>query len=763
MPLAYIDVVLPLALPPLTFSVDGERVPVPGMQVVVRLGRRKLYAGIVWQVRDSRPDLRTIRSVESVEGDAPVVPDYQLRLWAWIADYYMCTVGEVMKAAVPARLKPGGFTREELDAAAYAPRVVPCYALDPAIGSEQRLHEAFESLRRAPRQHAALIDFVERAGADALFRTAVPRPALKADATILRALTDKHILACYLDGSLPDSLTLAGSLALSGPDAPAVPLPDLSAAQRQALAEVDEAFREKDAVLLHGVTGSGKTELYITLIARALAEGRDVLYLLPEIALTAQLIDRLRRYFGARTLVYHSRFTDTRRAACYEEVRRGAPGRLVVGARSALFLPFRQLGLVIVDEEHEGSFKQAEPPPRYHARDCALVLARLCGAPALLGSATPSLESYSNALAGKYGLVELTERYGGAVLPRVVVADTLRAARRGERVSHFTRALLDRLDATLGAGRQAILFQNRRGFSPFVECGTCGWTAGCPHCNVTLTYHKAERSLRCHYCGYTMPVPALCPSCGRDDLQPRGFGTEKIEEELSGLFPSARIARLDSDTSRGVGSFERIVADFGAGRTDILVGTQMVTKGFDFGRVSLVGILNADNLLNYPDFRAVERAFQLMMQVAGRAGRRAEPGEVVIQTAQPGHPAIAHIRAGDYGAMARAQLAERRAFLYPPYYRLVGLTCRHRDKALLWRAAAELARLARPVFGRRLLGPDAPPVDRVRGEYIVTFLLKIEREQSLAEARRLLAAMIAQVNALPDFRYVSILPDVDPQ
>ena len=427
-----------------------------------------------------------------------------------------------------------------------------------------------------------------------------------------------------------------------------------------------------------------------------------------------------------------------------------------------MLLPLPLLSLVIVDEEHENSFKQADSAPRYHGRDTAVMLAALCGAKTLLGSATPSVESYFNAATGKYGLVTLAERYGGAVLPRVIVSDTLRAAKRGEKRSHFNKVLLDRIGEALQAGSQAILFQNRRGFSPYVECGHCGWTANCPDCNVSLTYHKSDGSLRCHYCGYRIPVPAVCPSCGTGSLLPRGFGTEKIEQELAAIFPEAAIDRLDADTSQSAGGYRRIVEAFEQGRTDILIGTQIVTKGFDFGGVSLVGILNADNLLNYPDFRAGERAFQLMTQVGGRAGRRSEPGTVVIQTAQPQHPVIEQVLRGDYGAMVRSQLAERRAFFYPPYCRLIAVVMRHRDKELLWRAAGAFAGSAREVFGRRLLGPEAPPVDRIRGRFLVRFLLKIERQSPSAEAKRLLQELFDRLHARTEFRSVEVAADVDP-
>ena len=434
-----------------------------------------------------------------------------------------------------------------------------------------------------------------------------------------------------------------------------------------------------------------------------------------------------------------------------------------MGARSALFMPLPRIGLVIVDEEHDAGYKQADPAPRYHARDCALMLARLHGACTLLGSATPSVESWLNASIGKYGLVTLKERYGDACLPRVIVSDTLCASRRGERQAHFNKILLDKIEEALATRSQVMLFQNRRGFSPYVECGECGWVASCPHCNVTLTYHKRENMLRCHYCGYAVEAPRLCPTCGKGEPEARGFGTEKVEEALQRIFPAARIARLDRDTATSERRYRQIIADFERGETDILVGTQMITKGFDFSRVALVGVLNADNLLNYPDFRASERAFQLMMQVAGRAGRRQTSGEVVIQTSQPEHSVIRQVMNGDYEGMARSQLAERRSFFYPPYCRMVAITLRHRDKAVLWRAASRLGELCRPVFGRRLLGPEAPPVDRIREEFLVCYTLKIEREKSFAEARKLLAGLVERLLAEPEGKHLTIVCNVDPQ
>jgi len=421
------------------------------------------------------------------------------------------------------------------------------------------------------------------------------------------------------------------------------------------------------------------------------------------------------------------------------------------------------LQLIVVDEEHDASYKQTEPAPRYNARDCAVVMARLTGGRTLLGSATPSLETWLNAASGKYGRAELTERYGDARPPEILVSDTLRAARRGERKAHFNKLLLDRIGETLDRGGQVMLFQNRRGFSPYVACSECGWTARCPHCNVTLTYHKGGRKLVCHYCGHTEDVPAKCPSCKVTDVLPMGFGTEKVEEEISRIFPEARVARLDRDSVTSEKAFSAIIADFEARRTDILVGTQMITKGFDFAGVSLVGILNADNLLNNPDFRAAERAFQLMMQVAGRAGRRDDGGEVVIQTSEPGHPVIRQVAAGDFEGMARAQLAERKAFFYPPYARLTSLTLRHRDPSVLRNGVMDLAARLRTRFGRRLLGPMTPPVDRIRGEYLVGLLLKIESGASSARARELLAAELKTFAGNPAFKSITVVVNVDPQ
>lgn len=761
----YADVILPLDTPPLTFALPEPlaRSVEAGSRVIVPLGKSKFYTGIVLRVHERRPDFKRIRPVAEVTDAAPVVTPEQLRLWLWMADYYLCSPGVVMRAALPAALKPDGFSSDEaLQSDYHAPRI-PYVKLHPRIACEADLHAALDSLARARARHRAVMDYLCAARPEGMAEDdpaafdpgrleAVPRSRITVSGPVFKALVEREIFElCWREAPRDDEQACFARL------------PQLSGAQTRALEALRAGLDEKQVALLHGVTGSGKTEIYIHLIAEALGRGGNVLYLLPEIALTAQLIERMSAYFGSAVVVYHSRLSDNRRAAVYRGLLDAPGGRLIMGVRSSVLLPTPALSLVVIDEEHENSFKQSDTAPRYHARDTAVMLASLYGAKTLLGSATPSLESYLNACGGKYALVTLAERYSGVSLPRVIVSDTLRAAKRGEKRSHFNTALLERIDEALAQGRQAMLFQNRRGFSPYVECGGCGWTAGCPQCNVTLTYHKADGTLRCHYCGYQTPVPSLCPSCSAQDLRPMGFGTEKIEEELQVIFPGAVIDRLDADTARTARSYGRIIASFEQGRTDILVGTQMITKGFDFGRVSLVGILNADNLLNYPDFRAGERAFQLMMQVGGRAGRRQEQGTVVIQTTQSTHPVIEQVCRGDYEAMAAAQLSERRSFLYPPYCRLIGLTFRHRDKTLVWQAAAAFGAECRTVFGARLLGPEAPPVDRVRGQFLVRFLLKIEKQRSAARAKALLREQIERLHARAEFRYVEVIPDVDPQ
>ena len=751
MPL-YADIVLPLAQPAYTFAVPEGMHVAEGTAVAVQFGPRKFYTGVVWRVHDRRPPFRTIKSIQRVLYDAPLLSAQQKALWEWIAAYYMCSAGEVMRVALPSLMKPSGDTEEEFAEDEFRPRTECYVALARELHDEGRLHEVFEKLgRRAPKQYEALLEIASAGDETRISTGEVARRLLRTDYAVLHALERKGHIVCT---ERERTVERGGS---------AFRLPELTAPQREALGSLREQFAEKPAALLHGVTGSGKTEIYIHLIAETLARGGDVLLLVPEIALTAQLIGRMERIFGSRVTPYHSKLTNRRRTETYLRLNRSQGGEFVIGVRSSIFLPLRHLQLIIVDEEHDASYKQADPAPRYNARDCAVVMARLWGGRTLLGSATPSLETWLNAEGGKYGRAVLAERYGDARPPEIFVSDTIRAAKRGERHAHFNKLLLDKMEETLGRGEQVMLFQNRRGFSPYVECSQCGWTARCPHCNVTLTYHKGGARLVCHYCGYTAPVPAKCPSCEVTEVLPRGFGTEKVEEEIARLFPEARVARLDRDSVTSERAFNAIISDFEARKTDILVGTQMITKGFDFGGVSLVGILNADNLLNNPDFRAAERAFQLMLQVAGRAGRRSDGGEVVIQTSEPGHPVIRQVVAGDFAGMARMQLSERKAFFYPPYARLTSLTLRHRDVALLRRGVTELAARLRVRFGRRVLGPMTPPVDRIRGEYLAGLLLKIESGASSAKARALLAAELKAFAENPEFKTITFICNVDPQ
>jgi len=751
--LHYADIILPLAQPTYTFAVDEGLRIAPGQAVAVQFGRNRIYTGIVRRLHDRRPDAARIKSVSRVLYDRPLLTDGQMRFWEWIADYYLCTVGEVMRAALPTLMKPSGDTEEAFAEEEFRPRTECYVALAGELHDEAQLDAVFERLgRRAPRQYEALLEIASFGDENRIATGEIPRRMLRADRTILHALAGKGFITLTRRERTVETSRRAAFL-----------LPDLSPAQTEAFDTVRRRFAEGKPVLLHGVTGSGKTEIYIRLIAETLSRGDDVLMLVPEIALTSQLIERMERIFGSRVTPYHSKLTPRRRTETYLRLNRSDGGEFVVGARSALFLPLRRLRLIVVDEEHDPSYKQSDPAPRYHARDCAVMLARLAGAHVLLGSATPSLETWVNAESGKYGRATLRERYGDARPPQILVSDTLRAARRGERHAHFNKLLLDRIGETLARGRQAMLFQNRRGFSPFVECGECGWTARCPHCNVTLTYHKGAERLVCHYCGHAESVPARCPSCKVADVVPMGFGTEKIEEEIGRIFPEARVARLDRDSVTSERAFREIVERFERRETDILVGTQMITKGFDFEGVALVGILNADNLLNSPDFRASERAFQLMAQVAGRAGRRDDEGEVVIQTSDPDNPVIRQVAAGDYETMARMQLAERSEFFYPPYARLTALTLRHRDPAVLRHAAQTLAARLRERFGRRLLGPIAPPVDRIRGEYLAGLLLKIESGASTARARTVLTEALKAFAAHSEFKSVTVVCNVDPQ
>ena len=744
----YADIVLPLAQPTYTYAVPEGMTLREGDAVSVQFGLRKYYTGIVWRLHDERPDFKRIKEVECRLYDHPLVSERQRALWEWVASYYMCTLGEVMRSALPALMKPSADSQATLVEEAFQPRTERYYRLSEELRDEHRLSDEMDRLeRRAPKQYAALLEVAMAKMEE------VPRRLIMSDTAALNALVKKGFLIC--DEHCPAAEY----------GTPSFRLPLLSMHQLEALEALKKSFREGGhTALLQGITGSGKTEVYIYLIAEVLSRGGDVLLLVPEIALTAQLIERMERIFGARVTAYHSKLTPIRRAENFLRLSRSKGGEFVVGVRSSIFLPLNNLQLIIVDEEHDSSYKQAEPAPRYSARDTAVYMAYSMGCHTLLGSATPSLETWLNAETGRYGRAEMTERYGDAVLPKIYLSDSRRAAQRGERQGHFNKLLLDKIEAALGRDEQVMLFQNRRGFSPYLECPTCGWTPRCPHCNVTLTYHKGRNQLVCHYCGHTVQAMTQCPTCQVVDLMPMGFGTEKIEEQIAAIFPEARVARLDRDQVTSEQAFQAIIDDFSAHRTDILVGTQMITKGFDFSQVGVVGVLNADNLLLNPDFRASERAFQLLTQVAGRAGRRDRQGEVVIQTSDPMNPVLQQVLNADFGAMARCQLAERRDFFYPPYARLTYLTLRHRDRPTVVRAASQLAASLRAKLGaQRVLGPIAPAIDRIRGEYLMQLMLKIEPRSSRARANELLQQALTTLLEAKEYATLNAKIDVDPQ
>ena len=573
-----------------------------------------------------------------------------------------------------------------------------------------------------------------------------------ASPAVLAALVERGVLETYLKE--------IGRLDIS--DLPTNAVYALNEFQQTALSSIEKQFKEKPVVLLHGVTSSGKTEIYIHLIQKVLDEGKQVLYLVPEIALTTQLTSRLKRVFGKRLGVYHSKFSDAERVEIWNNVLNDKSYEVIIGVRSSIFLPFRQLGLVIVDEEHESSYKQYDPAPRYNARNAAIVLASMHGAKTLLGTATPSIESYFNAETGKYGLVELHQRHEEMQLPEIVVVDTKEAYHKKRMEGHFSDVLLEKIAKALGNNEQIILFQNRRGYAPYIECKGCAYVPKCKNCDVSLTVHKVFNTLTCHYCGYTEPIPTICPVCKTPNLNTKGFGTEKIEDEIRQIFPDARVSRMDLDTTRSKKSYEKLITDFENHKVDILIGTQMVTKGLDFEHVSLVGILNADNMLNFPDFRAHERAYQLMAQVSGRAGRKNKRGLVVLQTSQPEHTVIGQVIRNDYAAMYKLQTEERKQFKYPPYFRMIQVTLRHKDVHVLQQAAFTLAGQLRAIFGSRVLGPIDPVVSRIQNLFIKQIILKIENEASPAKAKEMLQHASDELLTQSRFKAVRIGLDVDP-
>lgn len=752
----YIDVILPLPLDGVfTYSVppELERQVVVGCRVLVPFGRNKTYVGIICG-KGTVPSVSQIKPILQVLDTSPILLPSQLQLWQWMADYYLSPIGEVYKAALPAGLKAED---------GYRPKTELYIRLTPKFRSEQALHIAIDMLQRAPSQQKAFTDFLFLAYGvqDDFSSLTSDLPPLTRDELLNQGHTLATITALVKRGLLETYEQEVGRLNHGGEPHPENIKP-LSPAQQDAFNQIQFSFLKKNVTLLHGVTSSGKTEIYIHLIQQALDKKQQVLYLLPEIALTVQMMSRLQCVFGCRLGIYHSKYSDAERVEIWQKQLSADPYDVILGARSAVFLPFQRLGLVIVDEEHETSYKQQDPMPRYHARNAAIVLAQMFGAKTVAGTATPCAETYHNATTGKYGLVELKERYKGIELPEIQVVDIRDLQHRKMMNGPFSPILLLKVREALERGEQAILFQNRRGYAPMIECKQCGWVPHCQHCDVSLTLHRNLHQLSCHYCGYTYQVPAECPACGSRELQTRGYGTEKIEDEVRALFPEARIARMDLDTTRTRQAYERIINDFSAGRTNLLIGTQMISKGLDFDKVSVVGILNADTMLNYPDFRAYEHAFMMMSQVSGRAGRKGHRGLVILQTKSPELPVIRQIVDNDYAAFFRSIMAERRQFRYPPYCRLVYVYLKHRSDSLVDSASHELASQLRQWFGTRVLGPDRPAVAKVKSLSIRKLLLKIEPGLNLADVRKYLT--LAQQHLLQDKRYSSlqIYFDVDP-
>ena len=725
-----------------------------GVRVLVPLGRNKTYVGIVSEKHYRAPEGYQTKDILQVLDVTPILFDSQLRLWHWIADYYMSPIGEVYKAALPSGLKAED---------GFRPKTETYITLTPQFRNEQTLHVALNMLHRADKQLAALIDYLALSHWDSV-EGSVCRE------TVVEITRDELLNAGH---SLPtvNALVKRGLLEVyerevgrlnHGGEPHLEKIRPLSDVQQDAFNKIQFSFLGKNVTLLHGVTSSGKTEIYIHLIRQALERKQQVLYLLPEIALTVQIMQRLQHVFGNRLGIYHSKYSDAERVEIWQKQLSQNPYDVILGARSAVFLPFQNLGLVIVDEEHETSYKQQDPMPRYHARSTAIVLAQMFGAKTLLGTATPSVETYYNAKTGKYGLVELFQRYKGIELPEIQVVDVKDLQHRKMMNGPFSPYLLNKVRGALEHGEQTILFQNRRGYAPVIECKQCGWVPHCQHCDVSLTLHRNLNQLTCHYCGYTYQVPTECPACGCQELRTKGYGTEKIEAEVQDIFPEARIARMDLDTTRSRSAYERIISDFASGRTNLLIGTQMISKGLDFDKVSVVGILNADSMLNYPDFRAYEHAFMMMAQVSGRAGRKGKRGLVVLQTKSPDLPIIQQVVRNDYAAHYQSLIAERQQFHYPPYYRLVYVYLKHKQDWVVDTAAAEMASRLRQWFGARLLGPDKPAVAKVKSLSIRKLVLKLELGINMGDVRKYLA--LAQQQMLQDKRYVSlqIYYDVDP-
>ncbi len=754
----YVDVILPLPLPGLfTYSIPKgmEGKVVFGKRLLVPLGKSKKYIAMAVKTHDVKPAFG-VKPIEQVLDEEPTLLPQQYRLWSWIGEYYMSPLGDVYNAAFPAGLK----STEK-----FKPKMELYVELASAYRNPQALRVAISMMARAVKQSKTFMTFLQLSHWDRLLeeeldenkKNKVTKEELMNEShstsAIVKTLIDKGFLFTY-------ELEV-GRLNTSG-EAHFDQIKPLSMSQQDAYNQILMQMMKKNVVLLHGVTSSGKTEVYIHLIKQALDEHKQVLYLLPEIALTVQIMERLHRVFGDRLGIYHSKYSDAERVEIWQKQMSGHPYDVILGARSAVFLPFQNLGLVIIDEEHETSFKQQDPAPRYHARSAAIMLASMYGAKTLLGTATPSLESYYNAQQGKYGLVEMKTRYQGIQLPEIQVVDVKDLKHRKMMKGAYSPQLLAAVREALENGEQAILFQNRRGFAPMIECKVCGWVPKCKNCDVSLTLHKNINLLTCHYCGYTYPVPMECPNCGSTELMGRGVGTEKVEDQLSEIFPEARIARMDLDTTRTRNAYERLITDFSTGKTNLLIGTQMISKGLDFDKVRVVGILNADSMLNYPDFRAYEHAFMMMSQVSGRAGRKGKRGLVILQTKSPELPVISQVVHNDYAGFYKDLLEERRAFHYPPFFHLINVFLKHKHEKVCQQASMEMGQMLRGWFGERVLGPDKPAVARVKTMNIRKIVIKLENTIDYRKVREYLT--YTQERMMKDTRYgaLQIYFDVDP-
>ncbi|TGV04590.1 replication restart helicase PriA [Flavivirga rizhaonensis] len=812
----FIDVIIPVPLKKLfTYNVTASEADFlkVGMRVAVPFGKSKIYTGIVYKIHQEAPTAYEAKDIQQILDDSPIVNEKQLQLWQWISNYYMCTLGDVMRAALPSAfilesetvilkntiknidegiLKDDEFlvyealhhqsslkihdisnildkknvlpvikrliekeaiSVEEEVYEKYKPKLVRYVKLGASFSSETALQQLLEDLNRAPKQRQVILTlFSVSATTKKPVKVSDLSSESGASTAIIKSLIDKGILEEYY--------IQTDRVQYSGEDNEATK--NLNEYQETALKEIKNAFVKHVVTLLHGVTSSGKTEVYVKLIEDVLNQGKQVLYLLPEIALTAQLITRLQNYFGEQVAVFHSKYSSHERVEVWNHVlNNSVKAKIVLGARSSIFLPFDNLGLIVVDEEHEQSFKQFDPAPRYHARDTAVVLANMHGAKILLGSATPSLESYFNAKQNKYGFVEITKRYNDVLMPDIELVDIKEKFKKKLMKGHFSDRLIEEMTETLREGHQIILFQNRRGFSPIVECNTCGNSPQCPNCDVSLTYHQYRNQLRCHYCGYNSAMIKDCMACGSSELDTKGFGTEQIEEEAKLLFPDYKVARMDLDTTRGKYGYEKIITALEQQEIDILVGTQMLTKGLDFRNVKLVGIMNADNMLNFPDFRAHERSFQLMLQVSGRAGRTDKRGKVLIQTYNPYHNILQQVSTNNYIEMFNEQMNERYNYKYPPVYKQIKITLKHKDYNRVDTASVWFAKSLRQFFKDNVLGPESPPISRIRNQFHKNILVKIPKEHSLSKTKKAIIKVNNSFSSIKDFRSVKIILNVD--